>query len=296
MRRMSAIFVVTLALSSTVTCIAQAGRLITEKAGGSVHMIRGQGGNIGLSVGKDGAFLIDDQFAPFSKRIQAEVAKLSKTPVKFLLNTHWHGDHVGGNENFGKAGAIIVAHENVRKRMSVEQFMKSRNRTIPKAPAVALPIVTFADTVTFHWNGDDIHAFHVKKAHTDGDVLIHFKKSNVFHMGDVFFHGQYPFIDLDSGGSLDGVIRAVEKVIGLANDKSSIIPGHGLLTDKAGLVAYREMLKTSKANVSKLVKAGKSLQEILDAKPTAQYDAKWGRQFVKAPVWVTCVYKCVGGK
>ena len=279
-----------------VPCTAQAGRVKTVPVSKNVYMIMYLGGNIGLSVGDDGAFMVDDQYARNYERIQAAVAKVSKNSVKFLINTHWHGDHVGGNEEFAKTGALIFAHENVRKRMSVDQFMKLRNRTIPASPKKALPVVTFTDTATFHWNGDEIAAFHVKQAHTDGDLVIHFKKANVIHMGDTFFNERYPYIDLGSGGSLDGMIAAADRVLKLADEGTKIIPGHGVLSDRAGLETFRKMLITSRANVAKLVGAGRNLDEVIKAAPTKEYDKTWGRHFIKAEPWVRCVHACVTKK
>ena len=185
----------------------------TIKLTDSVHMLMGRGGNLGLSVGEDGAFLIDDQYANMVPAILGAVAKLTEQPVRFQINTHWHADHTGGNELIGQAGAIIVAHENVRRRMNAPQFQEALARNTPASPSVALPIVTFNDTVTFHWNGDEIRVFHVDPAHTDGDSIIHFVNANVFHMGDTFFKNAYPFVDLDSGGDFDGVIAAATKVL-----------------------------------------------------------------------------------
>src|SRR5262245_56719058 len=173
---------------------------------GNVHVLTGRGGNIGVSAGDDGVFLVDDQYAPLTDKVKAAVAGISPRPIRFLLNTHWHGDHTGGNENLGKAGVVIVAHENVRRRMSVEQFIEAFDEKVPPAPAQALPVVTFTDAVTFHMNGDDVRCFHVPPAHTDGDTVVHFQKADVIHMGDLFFNGMYPFIDVATGGSFEGVI------------------------------------------------------------------------------------------
>ncbi len=262
-----------------------------EVLAGHVYMLEGQGGNLGVSVGEDGVFLIDDQFAPLTEKIRAAIGKLSDKPIRFVLNTHWHGDHTGGNENLGKAGTLIVAHDNVRVRMSTEQFIKAFNSTSPPSPKEALPVVTFTDAVTFHLNGDEIRAFHVPPSHTDGDSIVHFRKANAFHMGDVFFNTFYPFIDTGSGGSIDGMIAAVERTLPLLDEKTKVIPGHGPLSDKAGVVAYLEMLRGVRAAIVPLIEAGKSVEEVVAAKPTAPYDEKWGNGFIKSDVFAKIVYE-----
>jgi glyoxylase-like metal-dependent hydrolase (beta-lactamase superfamily II) len=255
-----------------------------------IFMLTGSGGNIGLSVGDDAAFVIDDQYAPLTEKIKAAIAEKTDQPVRFVINTHWHSDHTGGNEKMGQGGAIIVAHENVRKRMSSEQFLAAFDTHVPAAPAIALPVVTFADSVTFHWNGDDIHVFHVAPGHTDGDSIIHFQKANVIHMGDTLFNGFYPFIDVSSGGNIDGMIAAEERVLALADDKTKIIPGHGPLADKTQLRANHDMLVTARDRIHKLVAAGKSRDEVVAAHPTADLDEEWGDGFLKPDVWVGIVY------
>jgi glyoxylase-like metal-dependent hydrolase (beta-lactamase superfamily II) len=246
-----------------------------------VHMLIGSGGNIGVSSGEDGVIVIDDQYAPLTEKITAAIAKISGKPIRFVVNTHWHGDHTGGNENLGKAGAVIVAHANVRQRMSQEHFNAFFNRRTPPSPPGALPIVTFTQDVSFHVNGDELHAFHVEPAHTDGDSIIHWKKANVFHMGDLYFSAGYPFIDLSSKGTAQGMIAAADKVIALANGESKIIPGHGPLSTRSNLIAYRNMLKDIESKVTGLINQGKSLEEVKAAKPTASYDAEWGTGFIK---------------
>ena len=252
----------------------------TEQLSPTTYVLFGAGGNIGVSVGEDALFIIDDQYAPLSAKILAALKKISDKPVKFVLNTHWHGDHTGGNENMGKAGALIVAHDNVRKRMSTEQFIALFKSKVPPSPKDALPVVTFSSDVTFHLNGDEIFGFHVPKAHTDGDTIIHFKKSNVVHMGDTFFNGLYPFIDVSSGGNPDGVIAAADRVLALSNDATKIIPGHGPVCSKADLKVYRDMLATVTGRIKALIKDGKKIDEIKAAKPTAEFDEKWGRAFL----------------
>jgi glyoxylase-like metal-dependent hydrolase (beta-lactamase superfamily II) len=263
----------------------------SQKVAEGVYMLTGAGGNIGLSVGADAAFLIDDQYAPMTPKIKAAVAALTSKPVRFVLNTHWHGDHTGGNKDLGESGTLIVAHENVRKRMSTEQFLEAFGMKVPPSDPVALPVVTFSDSVTFHLNGEEIYAFHIPPAHTDGDSLVLFRKANVLHGGDTFFNGMYPFIDLSTGGSVGGMIAAADRMLALAGDGTKIIPGHGPLATKADLKAYRDMLATARDRVAALVKEGKTLEQTTAAKPLAELDAKWGQGFLKADPFVSILYK-----
>jgi glyoxylase-like metal-dependent hydrolase (beta-lactamase superfamily II) len=254
-------------------------------------MLVGAGGNIGLSVGPDAVFMIDDQYAPLTPKIEAAIKAITPKPVTFLVNTHWHGDHTGGNTNMAKLGAIIVAQDNVRKRMSSEQFLDFMRSKVDASPKEALPVVTFSQTMNFHLNGDDIAVFHVPAAHTDGDAIIHFKKANIVHMGDTFFNGFYPFIDYSSGGTPDGFIAAAERVIAISDDKTRIIPGHGPLATKADLLAYRDMLVGTIGKIKAMVKQGKSLDEIVAAKPTADFDERWGKGFVPPPRYIEMIMK-----
>ncbi len=256
----------------------------------NVYMLTGEGGNIGLCTGEDGPLLIDDQFARTTDGIQAAVRSLTDKPLRFVINTHWHGDHTGGNENLRKAGAIIVAHDNVRRRMSSEQFLAAFNQRVPAAPATALPVVTFSDSVTFHWNGEDLRIFHVQAAHTDGDAIVHFTRANVVHMGDVYFNGMYPFIDVSTGGTISGMVEAVDLVLQQVNAETKFIPGHGPLSGIAELRSYREMLAAVEIRVRTLLEQGKSRDAVIAARPTADYDAKWGNGFIKPDAWVGIVY------
>ena len=267
-----------------------------ENIAPGVDVLFGAGGNIGVSSGADGVFIIDDQYAPLTPKIQAAIAKLSPKPVRFVMNTHWHGDHSGGNENFGAAGAVIVAHDNVRLRMSTDQFIAAFKSTVKASPPIALPVVTFGDGVTFHLNGETIRAVHVAPAHTDGDSIVRFENANVIHMGDTYFASGYPYIDLSSGGSVLGVIAAVDKGLAMGDAKTRYIPGHGPLTGPNELRAYRAMLSTIVANVSAGIKAGKSLDAIKDSKPTAAYDAKWGGGFINPDNFVTIVHMSLSAK
>ncbi|HEX4931559.1 MAG TPA: MBL fold metallo-hydrolase [Gemmatimonadaceae bacterium] len=263
---------------------------------GGVYMLTGSGGNIGLSVGADGAFIVDDQYAPLSAKIIAAVKTVTPQPIKFVVNTHWHGDHTGGNENIGKAGALIVAHENVRKRMSVEQFNAVFNRRTAASPAGALPVVTFTDSMTFHINGDDLVAYHVPPAHTDGDAVIHFTKADVVHMGDTFFNGGYPFVDVSSGGNVNGVIGIADRVLAACTPTTIIIPGHGPVADCAALKRYRDVVASVRDRVQAQMAQGRTLEQIRAAKPSAEFDATWGRGFIRPDVFVELVWRSLGGK
>jgi cyclase len=264
----------------------------TVKVADGVYMLMGSGGNIGVSAGPNGVILIDDQYAPLTDKIKAAVAAINPGPIRFLLNTHWHPDHSGGNENLGRGGVVIVAHENVRRRMSVEQFIAAFGWKVPASPE-GLPVVTFTDAVTFYLNGDSISGFHVPPAHTDGDAIVYFRHANVVHMGDIYFEGMYPFIDVASGGSVDGVIAAVDRVLGMTGRDTKVIPGHGPLSSRSELEAYRGMLVTVRDRVRALVRQGKTLAQVQAAKPTAEYDVTWGRGFLRPEQFVEILYSDV---
>jgi len=261
----------------------------------SVYMLKGAGGNVGVSVGNDGVFVIDDQFAPLSEKILAAIGKLSDKSVSYVVNTHWHGDHTGGNENMGAAGAVIVAHENVRQRMSTKQFMKAFGREVPAAPDTALPVVTFSENTTFYFNDTQIQIMHVPNAHTDGDSFVWFTQANVLHMGDTFFNGFFPFIDQSSGGTLDGVISAAEKALALLNDDSVIIPGHGPLSNKADLEKYLSMLNEVKTIMQPLVDSGQPREQVLAANPLASLGVAWGNGFMKTDKFTGIVFDVMSG-
>lgn len=262
----------------------------TIPAGQGVYMLLGAGGNVALAVGDDFAFLVDDQYAPMSAKILAAVKSVTDKPVRFLVNTHWHGDHAGGNENMTNAGVVIVAHDNVRTRMSTEQFIAAFNSRTPPSPKAALPVVTFTESVAFYLGDETIHAVHVPPAHTDGDAIVHFTRANTLHMGDTFFNGRYPFVDLSSGGSFEGVIRAVDAGLKYANDSTKIIPGHGALATRADLMSYRTVLVGIRDRVAALIQQGKTKEQVIAAKPSAQWDATWGSGFMKPDVFLGIVY------
>ena len=257
----------------------------------NLYMLTGEGGNIGVVTGDDGVLLIDDQYAPLTDKIKAAVSEISDREIRFLLNTHWHFDHTGGNENLGKSGVTIVAHDEVYNRMSTDQFIEAFQREIPASPPAALPDISYKDTITFHLNGQTIHGFHVKPAHTDGDTIVHFPDADVIHTGDIYFNGIYPFIDASSGGSIAGMIRGTEQVLALAGNETKIIPGHGALSNRKELEAYRQMLVDVKLKTEQAIAQGLSLEEFIASNPTANYDATWGQGFLEPEQFLTIVYQ-----
>ena len=254
-----------------------------------IYMLVGRGGNIGLTVGVDGAAIIDDQFADMVPKIRAAVALLSEKPVKFVINTHLHGDHTGGNDAFGAAGAVIIAHDNVRKLLGTDQVNPSTKQPIPARAREALPVVTFADSATLHFNDEDLEFTHLPNAHTETDIVIRFRKANVLHMGDCFVGG-FPFIDGNTGGTLDGLIRAHETVLATVDDNTKIIRGHGPLGNKAELQAYHDMLVVVRDRVAKLVKAGKTQEQVVEARPTKEFEEKYGGTNFNAAQWIGRAY------
>ncbi len=265
----------------------------TIPVGDGIYMLQGAGGNIGISAGEDGVFMIDDQFSPLTPKILSAIANISKEPIKFMINTHWHFDHTGGNENLGKMGVIIVAHDNVYERLSTDQFIKAFKREVPATPKDGLPVVSFNDEVTFHMNGLHIKAQHVKNAHTDGDSIIIFKDKNIIHMGDTFFNGFYPFIDTGSGGSIYGMIDVAATLLTQVDDKSKIIPGHGPLANKQDLQNYHDMLVQAVNAVRPLTKKGLSLEEAIKLDPLKDLNEKWGGGFLKPDQFLGIIYQTI---
>ncbi len=267
--------------------------LITSQVADGIYMISGRGGNISISVGDNGVVMIDDNYAPLTPAVLKAVASVTDQPVRLILNTHYHADHTGGNENFGKTGSVIVAHDNVRKRMSVELLRDwfGEVATVEASPPGGLPIITFDNTVSFHLNGQEVFIFHVENAHTDGDSVVHYRNANVIHTGDIVFYGLYPYIDVMNGGSVKGTIAAVDKILKLVDDDTKVIPGHGPLTDAAGLREYRDVLATIVERIEALMTEGKTEKEVLAAQPSAEFDAKWGQSFSPAEKWIPAVYR-----
>jgi cyclase len=256
------------------------------KVAGSVYVLTGAGGNIGVSVGEDGIVIVDDQFAPLATKIEAALKSITDKPLRFVVNTHYHGDHTGGNEHFGKS-APIVAQENVRKRL--KSGTKVRDRDIPPAPRSALPIVTFQDSLTLHLNGEDIRAVHFPDAHTDGDAVIWFTQSNVVHMGDIFFNGMFPVIDVDNGGGVKGMIATLEKVASMIPDDTKVIPGHGPLGDRAAMRQFAEMLRGTSAAMERGLAAGKTLEQLKAEKVLAEWSA-WEKGSMTADRFIDTLY------
>lgn len=263
--------------------------ITAEKVADNIYALYGSGGNMGLAIGEEYAYLIDDQFGPLSDKIQTAIRTLTDKPVRFLVNTHWHGDHVGGNANFAKAGAIILANENVRKRMSTPQ--QRRGRMLQPAPYKALPQITFTDQVTLHLNDrQSMHVMHVNDSHTDGDSYIYFPESNVIHMGDNFPDG-YPYIDLESGGNVDGLIKNLNMALAMLDTESKIIRGHGKVADKVQLEEYRNVVQTIRDRVANAIEDGKSLEEIVAIGVSSEWDSEYGQGFINAKSLVTAIYK-----
>ncbi len=255
-----------------------------------IYMIAGEGGNIGLFIGEDGTFLIDDQFAPLTEKIVEAIKSVGGDHPRFLINTHYHGDHTGGNEKLGQGGTLIFSHDKVRERLKEGSFIEAFNTRRPGIEREGLPVVTFAGDIRFHLNGETVHAIHVPNAHTDGDSFIFFAAANVIHAGDIFFNGFYPFIDVAHGGTLKGMIRAVDQVLLLADDQTKIIAGHGPMGDKAQLGRYRQMLVIAHERLGKLKAEGKSVQEAISAKPLADLEATWGNGLFKGDRWIELIY------
>ena len=279
---------------SVITLQAQTPDTITIRTtpvAGGVYLLQGSGGNIAASTGPDGVIMVDDDYAPLTDRILAAVDQLHSGRLRFVINTHWHGDHTGGNGNLGGQGIMIVAHDNVRQRMSREQFIESFGAKVPPSPAVALPVITFTDSLTFYLNNDTIQIFHVAPAHTDGDAVIFFRHANVIHMGDTYFNGLYPFIDYSTGGSLDGMIAAVDRGLGMANDATRIIPGHGPLATRSDLHRYREMLAAVRIRILSARRKGLTLEQALDAHLIDDYNDAWGKGFLTPEQFFTIAWK-----
>jgi glyoxylase-like metal-dependent hydrolase (beta-lactamase superfamily II) len=262
-----------------------------------IYMLKGAGGNIGVMIGKEGTLLIDNQFAPLSNKINGAVKTLDPGAIKFMINTHLHGDHSGGNENFYKMGATLVAHDQVRERMMKETFNASANRTTPPRDKEAWPAITFADKLNFHLNDEDIILHHFDIGHTDGDVIVQFKKANIVHTGDAFVRYGYPFIDISSGGGVNGFINTLDKILLLIDDNTKVIPGHGEVATKADVKKVRDTIADIRDQVAAALKKGKKIEDMASLGITDKYDAEYGKGFVKGKDFVLMVAENLkGGK
>jgi cyclase len=262
------------------------------KVAGNVYMLEGAGGNIGASVGPDGILIVDDQFAPLAEKIRTALRLLAPGDLQFVLNTHWHGDHTGSNPAFGKE-ATIIAHDNVRKRLATEQTVFGDK--IPPLPKEGLPVITFGESLSIHFNGEEIKAIHFPHGHTDGDSVIFFTGSNVVHLGDDFFVGRFPFVDLASGGSVQGLIANIEKVLAQVPADVKIIPGHGPLSTPADLKAYHRMLVETSGIVQTKIKAGKDLATIQKEGLPEEWK-EWGSGFINTETWIQILHESLQGK
>ena len=262
-----------------------------NKVADGIYMLEGQGGNMGLSVGEDATFLIDDQFAPLSDKIKAAIATVADKPVKFLMNTHWHGDHVGGNENFGKSGAIIIAQDNVRKRL--REVTMSRGQPREPSPPAALPVITFGEDVTLHINGATIHGMHMVPTHTDGDTIIYFEEANILHTGDAYIHAGYPFADSDSGGDFEGFITSAKAILAIVNDDTKIIPGHGPVSSKKDIEEFLKVMTLVHDRVAALMKKKMSREDIIKSNPMPEYRDTWGAGFMGPDAIIGAAYDSI---
>jgi len=266
-------------------------RVTTLELGQGLAMLQGAGGNVAISTGRDGTLLVDDQFEPLAEKLRSAVARLSPEPIRFVLNTHWHGDHTGGNENFGRGGAVIVAHDRVRARLTTEQFMAEGGAgQVPPAPRDAWPVVTFQGGLVLHLNGLTIEVTHVQPAHTDGDSIVRFVEADVLHLGDTFFAGVYPFFDASSGGGIDGMIAAADLALAMTTPQTRIIPGHGPLSRPADLRASLEMLTVIRDRVRKMIEGGVGRAAAVRARPSREFDARYGGGFLAPDRFVGLVY------
>ena len=264
------------------------------KVAGNVYMLQGAGGNIGVSVGADGILIVDDQFAPLADKIRASLKTLGQGKLRFILNTHWHGDHTGGNASFGPE-APIIAHDNVRKRLSTEQRIDFFKSTVPASPKEALPVITFDNSLSVHFNGEEIRAIHYPHGHTDGDSVVFFTGSNVVHLGDDFFSGRFPFVDVDNGGNVVGLAKNIGEIMTKIPAGAKLIPGHGPLSTIDDLKLYHRMLLETTDIVRKKVAAGKSL-DVIKTEGLPDEWKSWGTGFIKTDQWIELIFKSLPAK
>lgn len=258
-----------------------------------LYVLEGAGGNVAVFVWDEGVMLVDDKIAPVAPQLKAAVAALTPKPIRFVVNTHWHPDHRGGNAALAGGGAVIVAHENVRRRLTVDGFVAVFGRKLPAPPPQALPIVTFTRDVTFHLGDEEISVVHVDAAHTDGDALVRFHRANALHLGDCYLNGSYPVIDYSNGGSYTGLIAAIDTALGMTDSATRIIPGHGPVADDRRLREWRDMLATILERVRAAVTRGASLEDIKRERPAREWDEKLTESFVTSDHPIEEAYRAV---
>jgi glyoxylase-like metal-dependent hydrolase (beta-lactamase superfamily II) len=264
-------------------------QIVPVKVAENLYFLKGAGGNIGVFVGKEGTLMVDDQFAPLSNKINGAIKTLSPHDIRFLINTHLHGDHSGGNENFKNMGATIVAHDMVRDRMSKEFVNPTNKNVTPPRHEDAWPIITFSEKLNLYLNQEDIELLHVDPGHTDGDVVVHFKKANVYHMGDMFVTYGYPYIDYGNGGSINGFISSLDTFLGMMDENTKVIPGHGELCTKQDVKKFRDRVAEIRDEVAAALKKGKKPSDVTSLPIASKYDAEWGQGFTKGKDFVLLI-------
>ncbi len=291
------IFITFFSLSNLDSTHASHLEINTTKLTENMYIIHGSGGNVILSIGGDGVILVDDQYAPVTEKMKSVIANITNKLIKFVINTHLHPDHVGGNEKLGEVGAIIVSHENVRKRLSSDQFFEFINQTIPALSEKGLPIITFSDNMTFYQNDEEIKITHLDSGHTDGDSAVYFTKNNVIHVGDDFSDKSYPFMDLSSGGSVDGLISSLQSILSMINKDTKVVGGHSGISNQTKVKDYLNMLIDVRDVINNMKREGKSLNEIIQLKPTSQYDTIYhDHSFIKPKDFVINIYMSLNSK
>jgi cyclase len=279
MRVLSKMLLMSVLVSGTAAVSAQQDfsnvQIVPHALGDGLYYLEGSGGNIGVSVGDDGVFLIDDQYAPLTEKIIAAIGTLSDQPIRFLINTHYHPDHVGGNQNLGQAGVVIISNENVRTRLAAGFTNGDLDAVLSDEQRVGLPVITYADSVDLHLNGHDIHAFHVAPAHTDGDSFVYFRDINLIHTGDVFRTTGYPRVDGNANGSYHGIMAGYQTLLDISDANTRFLPGHGVVSDRNEVASQLQMFTTIRDRVKAGMDAGMTLEQIQASKPTAEYDARW---------------------
>jgi glyoxylase-like metal-dependent hydrolase (beta-lactamase superfamily II) len=294
---MLGIFIAFLSLSNLDTIYASHLEINTTKLSDNMYVIHGAGGNVILFIGNDGLILVDDQYSPVTEKMKSVIANLTEKTIKFVINTHLHPDHVGGNEELGEGGAIILSHDNVRKRLNSDQFFEFINLTIPALSEKGLPIITFSENMTFYQNNEEIIITHLDNGHTDGDSAVYFTKNNVIHVGDDFSDRSYPLMDLSSGGSIDGLLSSLKKILSMINKDTKVVGGHSGISNQTKVKDYLSMLIDVQYDISNMIKQGISLDEIIKSKLTSKYDSiYYDHSFIKPKDIITNIYMSLNNR